>query len=101
MEECFFDKVLSSGKIVLTINGITRQISLIGILIPPHKTQATHSFLSERIADIPLRCKVNDTGTQNLALVEYLAWRDKSGEVWKELGETLVEQNLAERVIKN
>ncbi len=95
MEECFFDKVLPNGNVVFKINDLPYETSLKGILIPETRVETAHIFLSERATDIPLRCTFTNSGNLNIVFVEYLAWRDKSGEVWKDLGETLVQQKLA------
>jgi hypothetical protein len=45
---------------------------------------------------VELRCTVREAGPPAVVNVELLAWRDKSGEVWQNLGAALIEQGLAE-----
>lgn len=66
--------------------------------IPLSKTADANAFLADRAPRVELRCILSDAGPSLVVDVELLAWRDKSGDVWQNMGTQLIEQGLAEPV---
>jgi len=59
-------------------------------------SKAANAFLADRAPRVDLRCTVCDAGPPAVVNAEPLAWHDKSGDVWQNLGTALIEQGLAE-----
>lgn len=96
--ECHPIELASGGELRLAIQETPRTVTLRGVMVPPDAAPAVNR-LFERIRreGIAVRCTVapeSRTGAPP-ASVEYLAWRDKSGDVWQDLAATLVEEGLA------
>lgn len=93
---CRFVEVEAGGVLVLDIDGKRVPATLRGARIHPSEAARANAFLAERAPRVNLRCTVRDPGPPAVVDVELLAWRDKSGEVWQNLGVALIEQGLAE-----
>jgi hypothetical protein len=93
---CRFLEVEASGALVLDIDGKRVRAMLGGARIDPSKAARANAFLAERAPRVNLRCTVRDPGPPAVVDIELLAWRDKSGDVWQNLGAVLIEQGLAE-----
>ena len=93
---CRFLEVEPGGALVLEVDEQRVRAVLRGARIAPSKAADANAFLAERARRVSLRCTVRDPGPPALVDVELLAWRDKSGDVWQNLGAALIEQGLAE-----
>ncbi len=93
---CRFEAVEPAGVIVLEVGGRHVRATLQGAQIPPSKAADADAFLTDRAPRVDLRCTTHDAGPPTVLTVEVLAWRDKSGHVWQDLGKVLIEQGLAE-----
>jgi len=94
--KCRFREVEPGGVLVMEIDGGRVRATLQGVRIPASRAPAAEAFLTDRAPRVDLRCTVCDTGSPAEIRVELLAWRDKSGDVWQNLGAALVKQGLAE-----
>jgi hypothetical protein len=96
---CELLEVVSAGTIRLTANGAEHEVKLRGVSLPPHARDSINAMFERlRRAHAPVRCKFQEAGTPGAptgAQVRYLAWRDKSGDVWLDLAATLLEERLA------
>jgi endonuclease YncB( thermonuclease family) len=96
--ECTVLAFTTAGELQIAIGDVPRAVRLPGVVVPP-ETRAEVNTRLERLRQRPLpsRCTVaaNDAAGVAWATVEYLAWRDKSGDVWEDLGATLIEEGLA------
>ncbi len=93
---CRFEEVEPGGVLVLVISGERVRATLQGVCIAKSKAADANAFLADRAPRVDLRCMVCDAGPPAVVNVELLAWRDKSGDVWQNLGRALIEQGLAE-----
>lgn len=93
---CRFVEVEPGGVLVLDIGEKPVRATLAGARIDPSKAASANAFLAQRAPRVNLRCALRDPGPPAVVDVELLAWRDKSGDVWQDLGATLIEQGLAE-----
>ena len=93
---CRFAEVEPDGVLVLEVSGKRVRANLRGVRIPASKAADANALLADRAPRVDLRCTVRDPGPPALVDVELLAWRDKSGDVWQNLGTALTEQGLAE-----
>lgn len=94
---CRFEEVEPSGVLVLEISGERVRATLQGVRIPTSKAADANAFLADRAPRVDLRCTVCEAGPPAAVVnAELLAWRDKSGDVWQNLGSALIEQGLAE-----
>jgi Domain of unknown function (DUF4157) len=88
----------SHGEWRLRIDGADRVVRLRGIALVDELAPATVELIA-RLRDkvTPVRCRIAiRTATEEVtASVRYLAWRDKSGDVWEDLAATLLDRGLA------
>jgi hypothetical protein len=92
---CRFEAVEPGGMLLFEINGERVRATLEGARIPPSKAAEANAFLADRAPRVRLRCTICDRGPPAIVHVDMLAWRDKSGDVWQDLGAALVEQGYA------
>jgi hypothetical protein len=99
LEECEIVRVMPDGALVVRVGGVERSVEIEGIEVPQPPPPIYFDILRTRLRKLqkPLRCAFHSTAVEGRvrARIEYLAWHDKSGEVWKDLGELLVEQGAA------
>ena len=92
--ECQQVELLPGGAVSLAIEGVARRVTLRGVVVSPEGAPG-FSQLVERIQRqrIPMRCVLPpDSGMAAPPVaVEYLGWRDKSGDVWLDLVATLID----------
>lgn len=93
---CRFLEVEPGGILVFEIDRQRVRTILHGARILRSKEADANAFLADRAPRVTLRCMVRDPGPPAVVNVELLAWRDKSGEVWQNLGAALIKQGLAE-----
>jgi hypothetical protein len=96
---CYFESVEADGLFVFSLSGERVRAQLHGFRILPGKVNAANEFLADRTLRVELRCNVMDPGPPVVLSVLFLAWKDKSGDVWKDLGEELFKLGFAERII--
>jgi hypothetical protein len=96
--ECKVVELTTAGEFRITIGDRTRDVRLRGVVVPAEAASGVNTLI-ERLDRPPtgVRCTVAaaDAGAAPPATIEYLAWHDKSGDVWKDLAATLLEQGLA------
>jgi endonuclease YncB( thermonuclease family) len=96
--ECKVLEVTTAGELRITIGDRARAVRLRGVVVPAEAASAANTLI-QRLRQPPasVRCTVapEDVASALPATIEYLAWRDKSGDVWKDLAATLLEQGLA------
>ncbi len=95
LEPCTFIEVKSDGSLIMAVDEKNLSAALQQAVIPPGKTKATNDFLTQRAPRVALRCELNGAGAKQVTNIEYLAWRDKTGDVWQDLGQELINQGLA------
>jgi hypothetical protein len=98
--DCQLADVLDDGHVVLQIAGEERTTLLYGVLVPGESRGAVVDLLQrlDPATRPPLRCALEpptDEGSLPRARISYLAWRDKSGDVWEDLAASLLDQGLA------
>ena len=84
----------AAGTIRLRIGDAEHDVTLRGVTLPPESSAAITALLTRlRRAGLPARCRLDAAG--RAADVRYVAWRDKSGDVWENLAATLLDAGLA------
>ena len=95
---CALLDVADGGAIRIDANGVRRTVTLRGVTLRPDSAAAINSMFERlRAQQMPVRCTLlaDRKSSTAVADIEYLAWRDKSGDVWQDLAVTLVEEGLA------
>lgn len=97
-ETCRFVRLLPDGTPVMLIDGVEREVEIEGMAIPHPLPESYVELFNERLLRLnrPLRCIVRDelpTGRVR-ARVLYFGWQDKSGDVWLDLAQTVLEQGV-------
>jgi hypothetical protein len=98
--DCQIADVLDDGRVVVRIAGEDRTTTLNGVVVPSEVRQAVIDMLQRLDAAMrpPLRCVVDppaDESSLPRVRISYLAWRDKSGDVWEDLATSLLDRGLA------
>ena len=74
-------------------------VELIGLEILQPPGELYREIFEKRLAGLadPLRCEIEPgkATSRVRGRLLYLAWRDKSGDVWKDVAQLLLEQGLA------
>jgi hypothetical protein len=92
--DCEVVDVRADGTLLLRIGGREQYGVLHGVrLARPDGVAELVARL--RRASHPLQCDPPVGGASAETTIWYLAWRDKSGDVWEELAATLLEEGLA------
>ena len=98
-EECELVRVLPDGTPVLRIGGVEREARVEGVELVQPPPPLYFEMLEKRLPRIgrPLRCVVRGetTGGRVLVRLFYFGWQDKSGDVWVDLAQTLIDEGLA------
>lgn len=99
-EPCHLLGVEPDGSVVLNLDGVRTIIRLLGITVPQPPPPLYMDILTRRITwrHSELRCRtVVASGAAGVPAVRlsYLALKDKSGDVWLDVAELLVEQGAA------
>jgi Staphylococcal nuclease homologue len=98
-EECLFVRLLPDGSPVVNLRGTEQRVEIDGIQIPQPPPNLYIEMMTQRLPRLrkPLRCVVRAVRTsgQIQAKLLYYGWQDKSGDVWLDLGLTLVDEGLA------
>jgi hypothetical protein len=94
---CSIVKVLGDGAVLLRVGGSEREMELEGISLPTPPSADLVDVLTVRLARQRAECTVRSELPNGRAVVavRYFAWRDKSGDVWEDLSETLLRLGLA------
>src|SRR4051794_1258511 len=84
-EQCELVRVNEGGALVVRLHGAEQPIAIFGITVPQPK-MALYGEILERLphASRTLRCTVRAPGPPPRANFHYLAWHDKSGDVWQD-----------------
>ena len=102
--ECQLVGARPDGALVVIIDGANHALEPAGIELPQPPSAAYVEFVG-RLAGLrkPLRCRIVDRtqSDRERAEIHYFAWQDKSGDVWRDLAETLIEQGLARATGRN
>ncbi len=82
------------GRLAIDLDGRRTIVALYGIAVPQPPTPLYHEILTERInwASLDLHCTALLTGAPPRVRLSYLAARDKSGDIWLDVAELLVEE---------
>jgi hypothetical protein len=98
-QECELVRVLSDGTPVVRCQGVEQPVEIEGIEVSQPPPPLYFEIFEQRLAHLrkPLRCTFQTDALAGRARVrmEYFAWHDKSGDVWRDVGELLVEQGVA------
>jgi hypothetical protein len=98
-EECTFICLLPDGSLLMELSGTERSMKIHGVDIPKPPSEVYVDMMTNRIHKLrkALRCRQQpaDADGQIRASISYYGWQDKSGEVWLDLGRTLLEEGLA------
>ena len=96
-EPCELIRVDDAGRLVVRLQGVEQALAIFGIDVdqPPRKEYV--DLVADRIprTSRTLQCTVVDAGPPPRARFLYLAWRDKSGDVWQDLALSLLELGQA------
>jgi hypothetical protein len=96
---CDWIAVRPDGQLHLSIDGRSHMVGLHGVEMVAASPELVEEFLGRlKRNGLPVGCtepavQSLDKGALTLKL-SYLAWRDKSGDVWKDLAPTLIEEGL-------
>jgi hypothetical protein len=96
-EQCELIRVDESGALVVRSHGAEQRMAILGIAVVQPRQALYVEIIAERIprTSRTLRYRVRSPGPPPRALFHYLAWHDKSGDVWQDLALTLLEQGAA------
>ena len=96
-EPCELIRVDEAGALVVRLQGTEQAIAIFGIDVERPPSKAYVEIIAERIprTSRTLQCTVLAPGPPPRARFLYLAWRDKSGDVWQDLALTLLGQGAA------
>lgn len=92
---CTFVEVKSDGSLVMAVEGDNLSVTMRHAVIPPEKADAANDLLARRAPRVKLRCELSPSEPRRVINIEFLAWRDKSGDVWQDLGQELIKLGLA------
>jgi hypothetical protein len=85
---------LEDGTLVIEIDGVEGPHRLRGVDVPQPPSAEYVRFFAERLPRVRrLRCDATDQGVR----IEYLAWQDKSGDVWEDVADVLFKEGLVRR----
>jgi hypothetical protein len=105
LNECTFERLLSSGLPVVLLDGHEVIVELRGIEILQPLSDLYRDIFQIRLpaAKRPLRCETESVPRDGRVTGKlfYFAWQDKSGDVWKDVAQLLLEQGLAKSVAGN
>jgi hypothetical protein len=96
-EECELIGVDESGALVVRLNGVEQRMAIFGLTVaqPPPALYVEIIVERQPRASRTLRCTVHAPGPPPRARFHYLAWHDKSGDVWQDLALPLLDQGAA------
>jgi hypothetical protein len=94
---CEVVRVLPDGSVVLRRGEAELVARIHGLDVPVPPPSLYVDMVGGRLAGAgrSLRCVVVSGASRATVRLSYLAWRDKSGDVWKDVGLTLLEQGAA------
>lgn len=99
--ECQPIEFSESGTLRASVGGRERVLVLRGVVVPAEAVAGVNRLL-QRLGrqQLPARCSAAPaawppTNVPAPVTIEYVAWRDKSGEVWEDLAGTLLDEGLA------
>ena len=96
--DCRFELLLPDGSPVVRCGTEEMVVELVGLEIPQPPTESYREIFEERLARLPdpLHCEIESATAPGRirGRLFYLAWRDKSGDVWKDVAQLLLEQGL-------
>jgi hypothetical protein len=95
--DCSIASVMPDGSLMLEQRGGHHHARIHGIDVPQPPPSLYTEIVGERVggAPSPLRCELVHGGSPASVRLRYLAWHDKSGEVWRDLAITLLGHGLA------
>ena len=96
-EPCELIRVDDAGALVVRLHGAEQAIAIFGIDVERPPPKAYVEMIEERIprTSRTLQCTVLAPGPPPRARFQYLAWHDKTGDVWQDLALTLLGQGTA------
>jgi hypothetical protein len=95
---CAIVDLLDDGTPVVRIGDEEpRPLPVHGILVPQPPPDLYVEILTRRLGGDPtrLRCELPADPGRATARYAYLAWQDKTGDVWRDLGQLLLTQGAA------
>jgi len=94
--ECRILRLLDDGTPVVELGDASRALSLHGVVVPVPPPEGYVRIMTDRLGapGRRLRCEPAAVASPGSAQFFYLAWQDKSGDVWLDLAQTLLEEGL-------
>ena len=99
--ECVPIRFTEGGTLRAIVEGRERLLTLRGVFVPAESAADANRFVERlRARTPPPRCVPVHASWPEPAVpaevtIEYLAWRDKTGDVWEDFAGTLVDEGLA------
>lgn len=104
-KECTFQRLLPHGLPVVLLDGREVIVELRGIEILQPLPDLYREIFQTRLPATkhPLRCETESAPRDGRVTgrLLYFAWQDKSGDVWKDVAQLLLEQGLAKAAAGN
>jgi len=93
--ECRILRLLDDGTPVVQFDDTSLALPIDGVEVPVPLPAGYVQIMIDRLGrpGQRLRCEPDPAGT-GTARFSYLAWQDKSGDVWADLAQTLLEEGL-------
>jgi hypothetical protein len=87
---------MGDGTPVVVLDGSARPLAIHGVEVPRPVPRLYIEILTHRMRALstPLRCEIIRNEGSERAVFRYLAWQDKSGDVWVDLATTLLEEGV-------
>lgn len=99
-EDCLFRRLTPEALPVIERAGHETVVAWYGLEIKPSMSELCFEIVNERIPRTkrPLRCRLHIMPPENnwQAQLFYFAWQDKSGDVWLDLSQILLEEGVAQ-----
>ena len=104
-KDCTFERLLPNGLPIVAMEGQEVIIELRGIEIVIPLSELYRDIFQIRLPATkrPLRCETESVLRDGhvRGRLFYFAWQDKSGDVWKDVAQLLLEQGLAKPAVGN
>jgi hypothetical protein len=98
-DDCKILKILADGSLLTSLNGSVDTTFIFGLALPkplPANYQELITWVFQKSRK-PCYCIVKSMPKNGKALIQvfYFGWQDKSGDVWIDLANTLLEEGVA------
>lgn len=98
-ERCELIRLDEDGALVVRFEGAAQRMAIFGLRVAEPSPALYVEIIGKRLphgGGDGLRCTVRAAGAPRRSQFHYLAWRDKSGDVWQDLALTLLDQGVAQ-----